>query len=145
MLLVGENLNVMVKRIGTAMKDRDPKPIQELAIAEAKAGVDFIDINLGPARKGGGELMEWIVTIVQEVVDTPLYLDTINAEAIGRVSRYTRTRKGSPSSIRSWPGPRAWMSSSRWLRSTMQASWLSCGDPPGFRGMQRRGECWLPS
>lgn len=58
MLRVGENLNVMVKKIGTAMKDRDPKPIQELAIAEAKAGVDFIDINLGPARKGGGELME---------------------------------------------------------------------------------------
>jgi len=58
MLLVGENLNVMVKRIGTAMKDRDPKPIQELAIAEAKAGVDFIDINLGPARDGGGELRE---------------------------------------------------------------------------------------
>ena len=58
MLRVGENLNVMVKKIGTAMKDRDPKPIQELAISEAKAGVDFIDINLGPARKGGGELME---------------------------------------------------------------------------------------
>ncbi len=55
MLRIGENLNVMVKKIGTAMKDRDPKPIQELAIAEAKAGVDFIDINLGPARKGGGE------------------------------------------------------------------------------------------
>ena len=61
MLRIGENLNVMVKKIGAAMKDRDPKPIQELAIAEAKAGVDFIDINLGPARKGGGELMEWIV------------------------------------------------------------------------------------
>ena len=82
MIRVGENLNVMVKRIGTAMKDRDPKPIQELAIAEAKAGVDYIDINLGPARKDGAELMEWMVKIVQEVVDTPLYHDTINNEAI---------------------------------------------------------------
>jgi 5-methyltetrahydrofolate corrinoid/iron sulfur protein methyltransferase len=96
MLLVGENLNVMVKRIGTAMKDRDPKPIQELAIAEAKAGVDFIDINLGPARKGGGELMEWIVTIVQEVVDTPLYLDTINAEAIEAGLKVYKNKKGKP-------------------------------------------------
>ena len=52
MLRIGENLNVMVKKIGAAMKDKDPKPIQELAIAEAKAGVDYIDINLGPARKG---------------------------------------------------------------------------------------------
>ena len=94
MLLVGENLNVMVKRIGTAMKEKDPKPIQELAIAEAKAGADYIDINLGPARKGGGELMEWIVKIVQEVVDTPLYLDTINAEAIEAGLKVYKNKKG---------------------------------------------------
>ena len=68
MILVGENLNIMVTKIGQAMKDRDPKPIQELALAEAEAGVDYIDINLGPARKGGEELMEWMVTTVQEVV-----------------------------------------------------------------------------
>jgi 5-methyltetrahydrofolate corrinoid/iron sulfur protein methyltransferase len=76
------------------MKDRDPKPIQELAIAEAKAGVDFIDINLGPARKGGGELMEWVVKTVQEVVDTPLYLDTINAEAIEAGLKVYKNKKG---------------------------------------------------
>jgi 5-methyltetrahydrofolate corrinoid/iron sulfur protein methyltransferase len=94
MLLIGENLNVMVKKIGTAMKDKDPKPIQELAIAEAEAGVDYIDINLGPARKGGGELMEWVVNIVQEVVDTPLYLDTINAEAIAAGLKVYQNKKG---------------------------------------------------
>ena len=94
MLLIGENLNVMVKKIGTAMKERDSKPIQELAIAEANAGVDYIDINLGPARKGGGELMEWVVKTVQEVVDTPLYLDTINAEAIEAGLRVYKNKKG---------------------------------------------------
>lgn len=94
MLRIGENLNVMVKRIGAAMRDRDPKPIQELALAEAKAGVDYIDINLGPARKGGGELMEWIVKVVQEVVDTPLYLDTINTEAIEAGLKVYENRNG---------------------------------------------------
>jgi len=94
MLRIGENLNVMVKSIGAAMKDKDPKPIQELAIAEVKAGVDYIDINLGPARKGGGELMEWVVKIIQEVVDTPLYLDTINAEAIEAGLRVYKNKKG---------------------------------------------------
>jgi len=94
MLMIGENLNVMVKKIGTAMKDKDPKPIQELAVAEAGAGVDFIDINLGPARKGGGEMMEWMVKIVQEVVDIPLYLDTINAEAIEAGLRVYKNKKG---------------------------------------------------
>jgi 5-methyltetrahydrofolate corrinoid/iron sulfur protein methyltransferase len=94
MILVGENLNVMVKKIGTAMKEKDPKPIQELAIAEAAAGVDYIDINLGPARKGGGELMAWVVKTVQEVVDTPLYLDTINAEAIEAGLKVYQNKKG---------------------------------------------------
>ncbi len=94
MILVGENLNVMVKKIGTAMKEKDPKPIQELAIAEAAAGVDYIDINLGPARKGGGELMEWVVKTVQEVVDTPLYLDTINAEALEAGLKVYKNKKG---------------------------------------------------
>ncbi|MBN1841633.1 MAG: dihydropteroate synthase [Deltaproteobacteria bacterium] len=82
MILIGENLNVMVKRIGQAIKERDPKPIQGLAVAEAEAGVDYIDINLGPARKGGEELMEWMVKTIQEVVDLPLYLDTTNAKAV---------------------------------------------------------------
>jgi 5-methyltetrahydrofolate corrinoid/iron sulfur protein methyltransferase len=94
MILIGENLNVMVKKIGMAMKERDPKPIQELAIAEANAGADYIDINLGPARKGGGELMEWVVKTVQEVVDNPLYLDTINAEAIEAGLKVYKNKKG---------------------------------------------------
>jgi len=94
MILIGENLNVMVKKIGTAMRERDPKPIQGLAIAEANAGVDYIDINLGPARRGGGELMEWVVKTVQEVVDTPLSLDTINAEAIEAGLRVYKNKKG---------------------------------------------------
>ncbi len=94
MILIGENLNVIVKKIGTAMREKDPRPIQEMAIAEANAGVDYIDINLGPARKGGGELMEWVVKTLQEVVDTPLYLDTINAEAIEAGLRVYKNKKG---------------------------------------------------
>ena len=94
MLRIGENLNVMVKKIGAAMQERNPKPIQELAIAEANTGVDYIDINLGPARKEGAQLMEWVVRTVQEVVDTPLYLDTINTEAIEAGLKVYQNRKG---------------------------------------------------
>jgi 5-methyltetrahydrofolate corrinoid/iron sulfur protein methyltransferase len=83
MKIIGENLNVIKTEIGKAFKDRNPEPIQKLAKAEADAGVDWIDINLGPARKGGPELMEWVVKTVQEVVpNVPLALDTSNIEAI---------------------------------------------------------------
>lgn len=82
MLIIGENLNVISKKIGAALKDRDPGPIREMAEAEAAAGVDLIDVNLGPARKAGAELMEWVVKTVQEVTDIPLSLDTSNVEAM---------------------------------------------------------------
>ena len=82
MLIIGENLNVISKKIGQAFKDRDPAPIREMAEAETKAGVDVIDLNLGPARKAGAELMEWVVKTVQEVTDLTLCLDTTNVEAI---------------------------------------------------------------
>jgi len=82
MILIGENLNVMSKTLGPAMKARDPKPIQEMAAAETEAGVDYIDVNIGPARKAGDELMTWLVEIIQEVTDLPLFLDTTNVQAI---------------------------------------------------------------
>jgi len=94
MILIGENLNVMVKKIGQAMKEKNPKPIQELAVAEAEAGVDYIDVNLGPARKGGEELMEWMVKTVQEVVDVPLYLDTTNVKAIEAGLKAYKNKQG---------------------------------------------------
>jgi len=83
MLLIGESLNVISKKIGKAFKERDPKPIQEEALFQKEKGMDFIDINLGPAKKDGHELMPWVVETVQEVVDDiPLVLDTSNIDAI---------------------------------------------------------------
>lgn len=83
MLLIGESLNVISKKIGRAFKERDPKPIQEEALFQKEKGMDYIDINLGPAKKDGHELMPWVVEVVQEVVDDiPLVLDTSNIEAI---------------------------------------------------------------
>jgi len=83
MLLIGESLNVISTKIGRAYKERDPKPIQEEALFQKEKGMDFIDINLGPAKKDGHELMPWVVQTVQEVVpDVPLALDTSNINAI---------------------------------------------------------------
>ena len=82
MILIGENANIMSETIGPAMRERNPKPIQELARAEVEAGIDYIDLNIGPARKAGDELMEWVVKTVQEVTDLSLSLDTTNPVAM---------------------------------------------------------------
>jgi hypothetical protein len=36
MLLIGESLNVISRKIGRAFKERDPKPIQEEALFKGK-------------------------------------------------------------------------------------------------------------
>ena len=53
-----------------------------MAMAETNSGMDCLDLNIGPARKTGAELMPWLVAAVQEVSDLPLSLDTTNAAAI---------------------------------------------------------------
>lgn len=80
--VIAENINVMSKKLGPAMKARDPKPIQDFAERLTAAGADYLDINIGPARKKGDELMSWIVGVVQEVSDLPLFLDTMNVGAM---------------------------------------------------------------
>jgi len=79
---IAESINVMSKTLGPAMKGRDPKPIQEMAIKQQQNGANVLDINIGPARKEGDQLMEWVVKTVEEVSDLPLSLDTTNPVAM---------------------------------------------------------------
>ncbi len=82
MKLIGENLNIVSKKYGQALKERDAKTLQELALQMAEAKMDYIDLNIGPAGKYGEELMTWLVPVLHEVVDLPLALDTSNIKAI---------------------------------------------------------------
>lgn len=82
MILIGENINIMSKTVGTAIRERNPQPVQEMASAVDKTGVDYLDLNIGPARKNGDELMRWAVDTVQTVTDRPLSLDTTNPVAM---------------------------------------------------------------
>ena len=82
MFIIGENIHIIAPRVKEAINNRDTKAIQELALAQVRAGASAIDLNIGPQRKAGVEVMEWIVNAVQEVTDVPLSLDTTNLAAI---------------------------------------------------------------
>jgi 5-methyltetrahydrofolate corrinoid/iron sulfur protein methyltransferase len=79
---IAESINIMGKRSGTAMKERNQGPVQEMAKEEVAAGAHYLDLNIGPARKDGVELMPWVVETVQAVTDAPLCLDTTNTDAM---------------------------------------------------------------
>lgn len=82
LITIAESINIMSKTIGPAIRERNKAPIQKMAVEEVEAGADYLDLNLGPARKAGDEMMEWLVKTVEEVVDKPLFLDTTNPVAI---------------------------------------------------------------
>ena len=82
MLIIGEKLSIIAKRVREAMMKKDKGPIQEIATRQWKEGSGVIDANIGPAEDGGEELMQWMVTTIQEVVPLPVCLDTTNGKAI---------------------------------------------------------------
>ncbi len=82
MIIIGESIHIISQSVSTAVKERNPQYIQELAKAQAESGVDYIDINLGPARKNPEETVDWLVNTVQAVTDLPLSIDTLNPVAM---------------------------------------------------------------
>ena len=82
MILIGESIHMISRKISSAIDNRDPEPIQELARVQATAGADYLDLNLGPLTKDPAETARWVVNTVQEVTDTPLSLDTTNPVAM---------------------------------------------------------------
>ena len=82
MVLIGESIHIISKDVSDAVKERDAKVIQDLALAQTKAGADYIDLNLGPARKNPEENTQWLVNTIQEVTDLPLSVDTLNPVAM---------------------------------------------------------------
>src|SRR3990167_1875981 len=82
MILIGESLHVISPRIRAALETRDKAVIHDVAKKQAESGATYIDLNIGPQKKAGPEVMDWVVKTVQEVTDLPLSLDSINTAAI---------------------------------------------------------------
>jgi len=82
MVIIGENIHVIAQAVSTAIRERDAKVIQDLTKAQAEAGTDYIDLNVGPMKKDTEETMQWLVSTVQEVTDLPLSIDTMNPVAM---------------------------------------------------------------
>ncbi len=82
MLIIGENIQILSPAVRIAIDTRDAALIQTYAKKQAAAGAHYIDLNIGPRKKDGIEVMPWLVDTVQAVTDTPLSFDTTNAAAI---------------------------------------------------------------
>ena len=82
MLIIGENITIGTDAVMKAINERNAEAIQRRAVSQVEHGADMLDLNIGPQRRHGVEVMEWVVDVVQDVVDVPLCLDTTNVAAL---------------------------------------------------------------
>ncbi len=82
MNIIGENIHILSGKVKEALAARDERFFQDLAVRQIEAGANVIDLNIGPQKKAGHEILPWLVNVVQEVSDVPLCLDTTNLAAI---------------------------------------------------------------
>ena len=82
MLIIGENIHIIAPPVKAAIEARDAKTIQAMALRQVEAGAAILDLNIGPQKKLGHEVMPWMVETVQAVTDAPLSLDTTNLAAM---------------------------------------------------------------
>ena len=84
MYIIGENIHIISPKVKEGIANRDGAFFVDLARKQVQNGASAIDLNVGPQKKAGTEVVPWLVEAVQEAVGTDftLVLDTTNLEAI---------------------------------------------------------------
>ena len=83
MYAIGENIHIISPKVKTALQERDGGFFVDLARKQQAAGANALDLNLGPRKKDGPEVVEWLVDCMLEAVPgMTLSFDTTNLAAI---------------------------------------------------------------
>lgn len=81
MRLIGENIHIISKKTRTAIENRDKQFIQDMALKQKD--MEWIDLNIGPARKGAEGTMVWLTNTILEVLpDARFSFDSSNIKEI---------------------------------------------------------------
>lgn len=93
MYVIGENIHIISPSVKKAIKERNGRFFQDLAVRQVEAGADALDLNLGPRKKDGEEIFPWMVELVEEVVDVPICFDSTNLLGIeAGLKKVTKTQ-----------------------------------------------------
>ncbi len=82
MYIIGENIHIISSKVKEALREKDARFFQELAVRQVEAGAQALDLNLGPRKKDGEEVFPWMVETVEAVTDVPLSFDSTNLAGI---------------------------------------------------------------
>lgn len=82
MRIVGELINASRKAIKAAIEAEDADAIARVAVEQAAAGADYIDVNAGLFGDREPDYLKWLVRTVQAAVDRPCCIDSPSPAAI---------------------------------------------------------------
>jgi len=82
MLIIGELINSTRKQVRKAIEEKDKGYIQGLAKKQADAGANWIDVNAGAFLNDEVEKMQWLISVIREVTDAPLSIDSPRPAAV---------------------------------------------------------------
>lgn len=82
MYIIGENIHIISQKVKEALREKDGRFFQDLAVKQVEAGANALDLNLGPRKKDGEEIFPWMVELMEEVTDLPLCFDSTNLVGI---------------------------------------------------------------
>ena len=85
MRIIGERINGAHQRVAQAIEERNAAFIQDLAIRQADAGADWLDVNAGTRRsREPGDLI-WLVETIQSVVETQTFVSLFSRFIHGKL------------------------------------------------------------
>ncbi len=82
MIIIGEKINGFIPKTLEAIENRDADYIRKIAKGQADGGATYIDVCAGVKPDIEMEVMEWLIDLVQETVDTPLCIDSPDPQVI---------------------------------------------------------------
>ena len=85
MYVIGELINGMFSNVKKAIQEKDGQVVQELAKAQADAGADALDVNVGPATRDAVGGLLWLVENIRKVSDLTLAIDTAKWDVMQEV------------------------------------------------------------
>jgi 5-methyltetrahydrofolate corrinoid/iron sulfur protein methyltransferase len=94
MYIIAENFHIIAPKFKQAVQEKDEGYIKDMSVKMVEAGANAIDLNIGPQKKRGHEILPWLVEVVQTAVgpDVPVVLDTTNLAAIEAACEVTKAQ-----------------------------------------------------
>ena len=89
MIIIAEKLNGSIPSCAKAIAARDEEYIKDMALKQAEAGANFLDVHAA-VNDGELEVLKWMIDTVQSVTDCPIAVDSPDVRVIIEAMPYCK-------------------------------------------------------